>query len=72
MTGCQHERQLITVYWMHLAIINDNSHIAGIAACQRTVLDTVHNTLEDSRHETCINGTTYHRVEEYQLTTPLQ
>ena len=36
------------------------------------MLHTIHDTLQDSRHESSVDGATHHRVEEYQLTTPLQ
>ena len=57
---------------MHLAIIYDNADVAGVRTCQRSMLHTIHDTLQDSWHETGIDSSTNHRVEEYQLATPLQ
>ena len=57
---------------MHLAIIDDHAHVAGVATRQRTVLHAVHDTLEDGGHEACVGGTTYHGVDEDELAAPLQ
>ena len=72
MARSQHERQLVAVNRVHLAVVNDNTHITGIATCQRTLLHTFHDTFEDGRHKASINGTTNNRVDEYQFAAPFQ
>ena len=72
MTSSEHERKFVRVYWVHLTVVNDNSYVASVATCQRTRLHALHDTLEDSRHEASIDSTTYYRVDEYQLATPLE
>ena len=57
---------------MHLSIIYDNTHITCIRTGQRTLLHTAHDTFQDGRHETCIDGSTYHTVHKYQFSTPFQ
>ena len=72
MTCSQHERQLVAIYRVHLSVIYDYTNVTSIRTSQRTMLHTVHNTLKNGRHESGINGTTYNRVEEHQLSTPFQ
>ena len=60
MAGSQHERQLVAIHWVHLAIIYDYANVAGIRTCKRSVLHTIHDSLQDGRHEACIDGTTHH------------
>src|SRR3712207_976255 len=57
---------------MHLAIKYNDTNVTGVAVGQRSMFHAVHNTLQDSRHEACVNGTTNNRVDEYELATPLQ
>ena len=57
---------------MHLTIIDDNAHITSIRASERTTLHLLHYTLEDSRHESHINSTTYYSVDKHELTTPFE
>ena len=57
---------------MHLSIVNNHAHIAGIASGKGTLFHTLHDTLQNCRHEACINGSTYHTIDEYQLATPFK
>ena len=72
MTCSEHERKLVRVYRVHLAIINDYTYVTGVATCERTRLHTFHNTLQDGRHEARINGTTNYGVDKYELAAPLK
>ena len=57
---------------MHLSVIDDDAHVAGIRAGERTLFHTFHDTLQDSGHETQVDSTTHNGVDEDELSTPLQ
>ena len=57
---------------MHLSIIDDDAHVTGIRPGQRSLLHTSHNTFQDSRQETGIDGSTNDTVNKHQLSTPVQ
>ena len=57
---------------MHLTVINIYFDITCIRTCERALCNLVHDTLEDSRHETCINCTTNNTVVVFELTAPLE
>ena len=57
---------------MHLSVIDDDAHVASVGTRERTLLHALHHTLQDGGHETSVDGTTNHRVDEYEFAAPLQ
>ena len=57
---------------MHFPVVNINCDIAGIRTGKRTFFNLFHDALHNGRHETCINGTTYHAVVEHHFPAPWQ
>ena len=57
---------------MHLAVIYDDTYVAGVRTGKRTGLHLVHQTFEDSGHEASINSTTDDGVNHDEFATPLQ
>src|SRR5574344_52995 len=57
---------------MHLAIIHKYPDVPRIRTCERAVCHLLHDTFQDSRHETSINSTTDNAVVEFKCATPFQ
>ena len=57
---------------MHLSVIYDYAHVAGIATRQRALLHALHDALEDGGHEASVDGAAHNAVDEDELATPLQ
>ena len=57
---------------MHLSVIDDDAHVAGIAASERSAFHSLHDTFQNSWHETGVDGTADNRVEEDELSAPFE
>ena len=57
---------------MHLTIVHHHAHIASVTAGERAAFHAFHHTFQNGRHEAHINGSTHNRVQEHELTAPLQ
>ena len=68
----EHEGEFVGVYRVHLAVVNDDADIAGVATRERALFHAAHDTLEDGGHEACVDGTAYHGVDEDELAAPFQ
>src|SRR5574344_1243415 len=57
---------------MHLSVVHEYPDVTCIRTGKRSLCHLVHDTLKDSRHETCIDGTTDYAVVELQLSAPVK
>ena len=55
---------------MHLTVIYIHAYVAREGTCKRTFAHLLVDTLEDGRHEACIDRTTYDTVVVLELTAP--
>ncbi len=55
---------------MHLSVIHIDTDVTRKRACERAFIHLVIDTLEDCRHETGINRTTYDTIVELQFSAP--
>ena len=55
---------------MHLTVVNVNADVTCERTCKRTFAHLLVDTLEDSRHEACIDSTTDYAVVVLELTAP--
>ena len=55
---------------MHLTIVDHDTYVACIATSQRAALHAVHDSLQNSGHETNVDGTTDDRVDKLQFAAP--
>ena len=68
----KHERELVRVNWVHLAVVHNHSYVACVAARKRTMLHAVHNTLQYGRHKAGVDSSANNRVDEDQLAAPFK
>lgn len=68
----QHEGHFIAVDGVHLAVIDNDAHVAGIRSGERSLFHAAHHAFENRGHEAGVDGTAHDAVDEHQFSAPLE
>ena len=72
MAASKTERNFVRIYWVHLAVVDTYLNVACVRTGERTLFHAVHDTLNDSRDEACVDGTTNNTVVDNKLAAPFE
>ena len=72
MARSKRKRKFVRVYWVHLTVVDNHAHVAGVASGQWATLHTVHDTFQNGWHKARVDGSANNRIDEYELAAPRQ